>query len=116
MPLIVYVAGPYTGDEDANVKRAVDAANELFDAGCVPFVPHLSHHWEERSAAKRPWEAWLTWCLTWVGFCDVVLRLPGESKGAEIEESHARLLGIPVVRSVAEALAKSGSQDATGSA
>ena len=43
----VYVAGPYTGgDTNENVRNAVEAGQKLFDAGFIPFVPHLYHHWD----------------------------------------------------------------------
>ena len=34
--------------------------------------------------------------------CDVVLRLPGPSKGSDMEVEHAQETGVPVVFSVAE--------------
>lgn len=94
--LTVYVAGPLTtGDWIQNVRAALDAESELIDAGYLPFVPHKSvlsdlvHH--------RGYEQWLDWCLAWVEQCDVLLRLPGESPGADREVEHAKLHGKPVV-------------------
>jgi len=40
--------------------------------------------------------------LPWLGAADAVLRLPGESLGAEIEVAEARQLGIPVFTTVAD--------------
>lgn len=42
--------------------------------------------------------------LRWVMDCDVVLRMPGESSGADIEVEYAKSLGLPVARSVVELL------------
>jgi hypothetical protein len=95
----VYVAGPLThGDQAANVRAAMDAAEVLMDAGLYPFVPHLS--WFSHLTSPRPYEEWLSYDLGWLKRCDAVLRLPGHSPGAERECSMATFLGIPVFRDV----------------
>jgi hypothetical protein len=97
--LRVYIAGPYTRpDPCANTHRAIAAADRLWDAGFIPFVPHLSHFWHTMS--PRPYEDWLAYDLEWLRCCDVVLRLSGESSGADREVREAEALGIPVYHSV----------------
>jgi hypothetical protein len=97
----VYVSGPYAkGDAAENVRRAVMAADELLRAGHVPFCPHLSHFWH--LLCPKPREAWLQYDLEWLRACDAVVRLPGESEGADAEVEAARELGIPVYGSVGE--------------
>lgn len=44
-----------------------------------------------------PHRAWLENDLPWVAVSDVVLRLPGESTGADEETAFAESLGVPVV-------------------
>lgn len=91
----VYVAGPYTkGDVAQNVRRAIAAANELMDLGYMPFVPHLTHFWH--LIFPRPYKDWMAIDAEWLQFCDAVLRLEGESSGADDEEVMARELGIPI--------------------
>lgn len=103
----VYVAGPYTlGDPVLNVRRAVQAANELFDAGHAPYVPHLTHLWH--TISPRPFDDWMRLDLDWLPVCDAVVRLPGNSRGADMETSAARDYNIPVFDSVAAFLAKHG--------
>lgn len=91
----IYVAGPYTnGDVAQNVKRAMDATNDLIDLGFAPYCPHLTHflhlnHWQ-------PYEKWLELDAQYVRVCDAVLRLPGESNGADHEVQLAKDLNIPV--------------------
>ena len=41
--------------------------------------------------------------LEWVSCSDAVLRLPGESAGADREVQHAKSLNIPVYYSIEEA-------------
>ena len=103
-PLRVYVAAPYTADPEACTARAIEVGCELLDAGQAPFVPHLSHFWETLYGS-RPYEDWLRIDLAWLAVADVVLRLPGESPGADREVAEAHRLGIPVVHSIAEVTA-----------
>ena len=91
----VYVAGPYTlGDVAVNVRDAIDAASVLADHGFAPFVPHLSHFWHLHR--PRPYADWLAIDLAFLPSCDLVLRLSGESVGADLEVEAARKNGIPV--------------------
>lgn len=91
----VYVSGPYTqGNVNTNVRRAMDAGALILDAGHEPFVPHLCHFWDV--TCPRSYDQWLRWCLSWVEVCDVLLRLPGASSGADREVARARELGIPM--------------------
>jgi Domain of unknown function (DUF4406) len=91
----VYVSGPYTkGDPCENTHVAISAGNAILNRGHIPFVPHLSHFWH--TMTPRPWEDWIKIDLAFLPACDVVLRLPGESKGADLEVATARELGIPV--------------------
>lgn len=106
----VYVAGPYTkGDPCVNTKAAIDVGNELLDEGHEPFVPHLSHFWH--TVSPRPYEDWLRLDLAFVKVCQAVIRLPGESKGADREVDTALAFGIPFFRSVPEFLAFASEAD-----
>ena len=95
----VFIAGPYSsGDVEANVAAALDAAAALIDLGLAPFCPHLFHFLHARH--PYPYEVWMMQDAQWLPLCEAVLRLPGESPGADIEVAHARELGIPVACSV----------------
>lgn len=97
----VYIASPYTkGDVAVNVKAQMDVADELMDRGYIPFVPLLSHFLH--MANPRPYKDWLEMDLEILPLVDAVLRLPGESVGADAECALAHRLGIPVVTSYAE--------------
>ena len=94
--LKVYVAGPYSkGIFDENIARVVDAAEQLRAAGHVPFVPHtMTFLWAVRH--QHPAEYWYRFDLEWLAVCDVLLRLPGESRGTEREVAFCEERGIPV--------------------
>lgn len=91
----VYIAGPYTkGDVAANVRAAIDAAQAILLAGHAPFVPHLTHFWH--LLYPGPYEQWITLDLAWLDICDALVRLPGESAGADREVAHAMTHGLAV--------------------
>jgi len=86
--ITVYIASPYTkGDVAVNVKAQLDCVNELMDLGFAPFAPLYSHF--QHMAHPRPYEDWIKVDLEWVLRCDFVLRLQGESSGADGEVAHA---------------------------
>lgn len=94
-PIRVYVAGPYTkGDVAINVRHAIEAGDRLWARGFVPFIPHFTHFWH--MMFPKPYEAWTSYDLQWLPCCTCLLRLPGDSLGADNEVSRAKQLGIPV--------------------
>lgn len=104
----IYVSGKFSGDQIVNVAAAIDAAETLANAGAIPFVPHLSITWQLRHNHNYEW--WIKWCLQWVTACDALVRLPGDSPGADEEVAAARELGIPVYYGLEEALVALGEQ------
>ena len=95
----IYVAGPYTnGDVAENVHKAIKAANDLADLGFMPFLPHLTHFWHLQH--QRPYKFWCELDNAFLPYCDALLRLPGESNGADAEVELAEKLGIPIFYSI----------------
>ena len=89
----VYVAGPLTkGNVALNVRNAVEIATALLDAGYAPYVPHLTHFWH--MLQPRDYEYWMELDIAWLLACDILLRLPGPSEGADREVKIARKNGI----------------------
>jgi hypothetical protein len=117
--VLVYIAGPIRkGDIWANVAQADRATFALMSAGIGVINPMLScwagagMMWagEPHPLAHGPFrflgaDSWLSRGLEIVGRCDAVLRLPGESYGADAEVAHAKALGIRVFDDVAELIA-----------
>ncbi len=103
----VFIAGAYStggGEQVAiNVRNAMAAWHELEKLGYAPVCPHLSHflHIHE----PRPREVWLRQGLYWAVNTDCVLRLPGESEGADAECELVHSRGIPVFYYVADLVA-----------
>lgn len=97
----VYIASPYTkGDVAVNVKVQIDMADKLMDNGFIPFVPLYSHF--QHMAHPRDHREWMILDLEWLKVCDYVLRLKGESKGADEEVALAISLNIPIFYSLEE--------------
>jgi len=96
--MTIYIAGPYTGDVEENVAAAIFAGQSLVEYGFVPFVPHLYHFWDQQH--PNPYETWMKLCLMWVTKCDALLRLPGNSPGADREVALAKATGVLVFYSI----------------
>jgi hypothetical protein len=125
--LLVYVAGPISkGDILHNVTQAHEAGIALLKAGVPCIVPHGSCFWgntivwerfstnpaHKRVALMAEALPTGTTPKDWYGMdrvivsrCDAVLRLPGESTGADLEVAQARSEGKPVFHTVDEVIA-----------
>lgn len=93
---LVYVAAPYTRPDPVhNTHLLIAAVDEMVDEGVVtPIAPHLTLLWHV--VRPRPLDFWYAYDLATVARCDAVLRLPGESTGADREVEFALSRSIPV--------------------
>jgi hypothetical protein len=105
-PLIILIAGPYrsgtNGDAAAvaaNLKRLEDAAAPIYRLGHIPMIGE----WVALPIARgmEPDEApdvdvLYDTARMLLQRCDAVLRLPGESVGADNDVAIARERGLPV--------------------
>jgi hypothetical protein len=101
MKLKIYIAGPYTKpDPVINTRNAIYAADYVTDVlGHLAFCPHLTHFWH----LVQPHDDinfWYDYDIEWLKVCDAILRLPGESFGADREVAIATELGLQVFASV----------------
>ncbi len=94
--MLVYIAAPYTkGDIAINVHNAFKIAEEVVMAGHTPYVPHWTHFWH--LVFPHPHEYWMAIDREILKRCDMGLRMPGESAGADEECKFAREYNIPVI-------------------
>jgi len=99
----IYIAGPMSkGDRIANLAAGLTAYRELIREGFAPFSPHLSFLVADliQDDLQMTHQKWLDIDLPWVEVANAVLRLPGNSKGADMEIVHARNLGVPVFHDI----------------
>jgi hypothetical protein len=93
---LIYISSPYTlGDVGRNVAVQMDAWHEILDAGHLPFAPLLTHYLH--IYRQRPYEEWMNYDLAILKRMDALLRLPGESNGADREVQAMQALNKPVL-------------------
>ena len=87
---LVYVAGPYIRpDPVENTHKTIQVAETLHASGLVTaYVPHLSLLWH--LVAPHDAEHWYDYDLAILARCDALLRIPGESTGADNEVKFAQ--------------------------
>ena len=91
----IYIAGPISkGTYCTNVRNGVEAAKKVKDLGGVYFCPMLDMLYAFLYP-EPTWEEFLDYDKQVILRCDAVIRLPGESKGADVEEAWAKEHGIP---------------------
>ena len=81
-----------------NVKKAMDVTNELIERGFAPYCPHLTHFLHINNF--QPYEKWLELDLEYLKVCDMLLRIPGDSNGADKEVEFAKSNDIKVFYSL----------------
>jgi hypothetical protein len=110
-PLLILIAGPYRsgtgGDPDAiarNLERLEAAAAPIYALGHVPMIgewvalPIL----RGIDTASGDGDVMYETARRLLQHCDAVLRLPGESSGADTDVAIARERGIPVYTDLSE--------------
>jgi nucleoside 2-deoxyribosyltransferase len=97
---LIYIAGPLTssGYTELNVRDAVLTADKLsrYTNSLQGFVPHLSIFWNMILPNRKTYEYWLNYDFNIILKCDALLRIGGESKGADKEVEFAKKNNIPV--------------------
>ena len=114
-PKLILIAGPYrsgTGDDPRlmaeNLKRLEQAAWPIFKAGHIPMIGEwVALPVLESAGAAGPLdpladEVMYPTAHRLLQHCDAVLRLPGESKGADQDVAIAKERGIPVYTALGE--------------
>lgn len=111
-PLLILIAGPYRsgtdGDPDLiaqNLARLEEASGPIFRRGHVPMIGE----WVALPVLRTldatedgDGDVMYETARRLLQHCDAVLRLPGESSGADKDVEIAQELGLPVYRSLEE--------------
>jgi hypothetical protein len=114
-PLMILIAGPYRsgtgGDPDliaANLARLEEASWPIFQAGHVPMIGEWVALPVLRAAGATSLDDPLAEQVLYpaaerlLQHCDAVLRLPGDSTGADQDVAIAQKRGLPVYYRVEE--------------
>lgn len=91
----VYVSGPITmGNRNHNLFQALEVHERLIVCGFAPLNPMMTMLCPFEPRIRH--DAWISVDLAWVQVSDMVLRLPGASKGGDQEVAYAESIGCPV--------------------
>lgn len=115
-PLLILIAGPYrsgtNGDPDLiarNLARLEEASGPLFRLGHVPMIGEwvalpILRTLDPSDAGDGDGDGDVMYetAHRLLQHCDAVLRLPGESSGADKDVEIAEQLGLPVYRTLEE--------------
>jgi hypothetical protein len=119
-PMLILIAGPYLSGTDgdagkiaANRARLEAQALPIYERGHLPVVGewlalpiiHAAGGREPGDAVFQAYQYPVAHRL--IERCDAVLRLPGESRGADMDVARARERGLPVYQAIAEIPARS---------
>ena len=106
---VIYLSGPITDGMKnpkrsamlKNVLKAIGIGITLINKGYAPIIPHLDwlFGWHPRGK-DMTWRQFLDWDLAVIERCDAIYRIPGKSKGADIETLFAKRRGIPVITNI----------------
>jgi hypothetical protein len=114
-PLLVLIAGPYLSGTEGdpqkiarNRERLESYALPIYERGHLPMVGewmalpiiHAAGGREADDEVFRSYQYPVAHRL--LECCDAVLRIPGASRGADLDVSRAVQLGLPVYRAVSE--------------
>jgi nucleoside 2-deoxyribosyltransferase len=98
---IIYIAAPYTKPDPVwNTHKAVQIAEKVYDAGFIPFIPHLTLLWHIIN--PKPEKFWYEYDLHILKRCDGLLRVDGYSVGADGEVEFCKENNIPVFYAIEE--------------
>ena len=96
---LVYIASPYAGDTETNVRRAQGYCRFAVTKNCIPIAPHLHYPQFMDDSDKEQRELGLFFALVLLGKCDE-LWIFGDrvSNGMSKEIKKAEKRGIPIRR------------------
>lgn len=101
MSKMVFISAPYTHpDPIENTRIVCEVWHKLRKCGFIPFAPHLSMLLQFHKPMDI--QFWYDYDIEVMKRCDIVLRLQGESVGADNEVRIATNIGVPVFTSVDE--------------
>jgi nucleoside 2-deoxyribosyltransferase len=97
---VAYVAGPYNGDVDGNIKRAEEVSIELIKKGYSVITPQKNTaHYEKYEGEDLNLNTWMEMDFNLIERCDVVFIMENweGSIGVTQEIHFAKKHGIPVI-------------------
>lgn len=100
MKKLIYVAGPYSGDIEWNIKRAEEVSIRLIREGHHVITPHKNTAGYERYEDKNiTYETWMELSLNILSRCDAIYVMTGsqQSEGTQREIEFAKQHNIEIL-------------------
>ena len=105
----IMISGPYStgarteADRESNLRAMNEVAYDVFRRGHVPVIGvNLALPIIAAAGSNKFEDLMMPLSLSLVDRCDAVLRIGGESRGADQEVERVRKRGCPVYRSIDE--------------
>lgn len=94
---LVYIASPYAGDIESNIRRTQDYCSFAVTKNCIPIAPHLLYPQFMDNGDKEQRELGLFFALVLLGKCDELWTFGDRvSTGMAQEIKKAEKRGIPI--------------------
>ena len=91
---MVFISGPISSNALSCVRESVPVYKAFMDQGAVPVG--LQFGIIAEMVDPFTYEEWMDYAFGLIDHCSALVRLPGESSGADREVAYAEALGIPV--------------------
>lgn len=96
---LVYIASPFAGDMEENIKRAKGYCKLAVSRGCIPLAPHLHYPQFMDDGDRQQRELGLRFAVILLGKCDELWVFGSRiSSGMAAEIAKARSRGMPIRR------------------
>jgi hypothetical protein len=94
---LVYIASPFAGFTEQNIKRARGYCGFAVGRGCIPFAPHLHYPQILDDSDKAQRELGIRFALILLGKCDELWVFGDKvSEGMSREIAKAKRRGMPI--------------------
>lgn len=100
MKKLIYIARPYSGDMEGNIKRAEEVSIQLIREGYHVITPHKNTAgYEKYENDKITYETWMALSLNILSRCDAIYVMNGstQSNGVQREMEFAKLRNIEIL-------------------
>jgi hypothetical protein len=94
---LVYIASPFAGDTERNIKKAREYCRFAVSKGCIPLAPHLHYPQFMDDGDKTQRDLGIRFALILLGKCDELWVFGGRvSEGMSREIAKAKRRDMPI--------------------
>ena len=93
---LVYIASPFSGDTEYNIRRAQGYCRVAVSKGCIPLAPHLHYPQFMDDDDREQRELGMFFALVLLGKCDELWVFGKPFDGMSREIAKAKKRGMPI--------------------